>query len=120
MLLGRELGDERGGYRVVGAYEHADEEARRHELERVGAEHAQDGEGSDGHDVDDEHLLAPDAVGEVAARDRAHEDAQQNRRPRWPRSTLVEVEQRCDLRERHADEREHVPSKNEPADSRRT
>ena len=108
MLLGRELGDERGGYRVVGAYEHADEEARRHELERVGAEHAQDGERSDGHDVDDEHLLAPDAVGEVAARDRAHEDAQQNRRPDGRAPRLVEAEQRCDLRERHADEREHV------------
>ena len=41
MFLGRELGNERSRDGIIGAYEHADEEAGSHELPGLGNEYAQ-------------------------------------------------------------------------------
>ena len=108
MLLGRELGDERGGDGIVGADEHADEEPGGHELPGLGNEYAQKREQPDRHQIDDEHLLAADGVGEVAPRDGSHEDADEHRRAYGRAPDIGQPESRHDLGERHTDERQHV------------
>ena len=111
MVFRRELGDERRGDGVVGAHEHADEEAVYHQLHGRGVGHAQSREQGDGDDVQDEHLLAPDDVGQITAHDAANQDAQQHRRADCRRPVRGQAHLRCDLGQCHADQRQHVAVK---------
>ena len=71
MLLGSELGDKRCGDRVIRTDENADEESSQHELKRRRRKDAQDGKDRDCDDIDREHLLSTDGIGQISAENRA-------------------------------------------------
>ena len=108
VFLRRELGDKRSRNGIVGAYEHADEEARRDEFPRVAAKNAQNREEGNGNQVDYEHFLTADGIGQIAAGNGTHQNAQHNRRANGGRFGRGEVEHGSNLRKRHANKRKYV------------